>query len=183
MFIWKGLRILGWQWICLKKLKEFLLQHQGIFYISTRGNYGKLHTVFLREAYKKGELLVPNELYLARRKLAELVLVSPRKARLDKELANYRRDGLENDVKSVKRDDMEDDFQVKENDALLGKLWRPKEVNISFDMQYGWRSCTLEYTYDASVDLIMQTTYAKQKSSSGRSNFGILIVDGTRLAR
>ncbi|KAL0299493.1 UNVERIFIED_CONTAM: protein ROOT PRIMORDIUM defective [Sesamum radiatum] len=98
-----------------KKLKEFLLQHQGIFYISTRGNYGKLHTVFLREAYKKGELVVPNELYFARRKLAELVLVSPRKARLDKELANYRRDGLENDVKSVKRDDMEDDFQVKEN--------------------------------------------------------------------
>ncbi|KAK4385017.1 protein ROOT PRIMORDIUM defective [Sesamum angolense] len=146
-----------------KKLKEFLLQHQGIFYISTRGNYGKLHTVFLREAYKKGELVVPNELYLARRKLAELVLVSPRKARLDKELANYRRDGLENDVKSVKRDNMEDDFQVKENgngdldvgtesdgdvdssdasvnsdegdssneNALLGKLWRPKEVNIS----------------------------------------------------
>ncbi|KAL0400784.1 UNVERIFIED_CONTAM: protein ROOT PRIMORDIUM defective [Sesamum latifolium] len=98
-----------------KKLKEFLLQHQGIFYISTRGNYGKLHTVFLREAYKKGELAVPNELYLARRKLAELVLVSPRKARLDKELASYRRDGLEDHVKSVKRDYMEDDFQVKEN--------------------------------------------------------------------
>ncbi|VVA38611.1 PREDICTED: ROOT PRIMORDIUM DEFECTIVE, partial [Prunus dulcis] len=35
------------------KLKEFLLQHQGIFYISTRGNHGKLHTVFLREAYMK----------------------------------------------------------------------------------------------------------------------------------
>lgn len=25
-----------------KKLKDFLLQHQGIFYISTRGNHGKL---------------------------------------------------------------------------------------------------------------------------------------------
>ncbi|MCD7470983.1 Protein ROOT PRIMORDIUM DEFTIVE 1 [Datura stramonium] len=33
--------------------KDFLLQHQGIFYISTRGNQGKLHTVFLREVYKK----------------------------------------------------------------------------------------------------------------------------------
>ncbi|XP_059299513.1 protein ROOT PRIMORDIUM DEFECTIVE 1 [Lycium ferocissimum] len=73
-----------------KKLKDFLLQHQGIFYISTRGNMGKLHTVFLREAYRKGELIEPNELYLARRRLAELVLLSPRKAVVDKRLVNYR---------------------------------------------------------------------------------------------
>ncbi|KAJ4868249.1 Protein ROOT PRIMORDIUM DEFECTIVE 1 [Raphanus sativus] len=77
--------------MCLpKRLKEFLLQHQGIFYISTRGNYGKLHTVFLREAYKRGELVEPNEVYLARRKLAELVLMSPRKAKVDAELVRYR---------------------------------------------------------------------------------------------
>lgn len=75
-----------------KKLKDFLLQHQGIFYISTRGNYGKLHTVFLREAYRKGELIEPNDLYLARRKLGELVLISPRKAKADKELVSNRRD-------------------------------------------------------------------------------------------
>ncbi|KAK9158262.1 hypothetical protein Scep_004836 [Stephania cephalantha] len=75
-----------------KKLKDFLLQHQGIFYISTRGNHGKLHTVFLREAYKKGELVEPNELYLARRKLAELILLSPRKANVDRELSGFRRD-------------------------------------------------------------------------------------------
>ncbi|VFQ63775.1 unnamed protein product [Cuscuta campestris] len=74
-----------------KKLKEFLLQHQGIFYISTRGNQGKLHTVFLREAYKRGELIEPNDLYLARRKLAELVLLSPRKAKVDHELVAYKR--------------------------------------------------------------------------------------------
>ncbi|MCD9559320.1 Protein ROOT PRIMORDIUM DEFTIVE 1 [Datura stramonium] len=74
-----------------KKLKDFLLQHQGIFYISTRGNQGKLHTVFLREAYKKGELIEPNDLYLARRRLAELVLLSPRKAIVDKKLVNYRK--------------------------------------------------------------------------------------------
>ncbi|KAG5133948.1 hypothetical protein JHK82_025136 [Glycine max] len=43
-----------------KKLKDFLLQHQGIFYVSTRGNQGKLYTVFLREAYRKGELIEPN---------------------------------------------------------------------------------------------------------------------------
>ena len=49
-----------------KKLKDFLQQHQGIFYVSTRGNQGKLYTVFLREAYRKGELIELNELYLAR---------------------------------------------------------------------------------------------------------------------
>ncbi|KAH7537990.1 hypothetical protein FEM48_Zijuj03G0151800 [Ziziphus jujuba var. spinosa] len=75
-----------------KKLKDFLLQHQGIFYISTRGNQGKLHTVFLREAYKKGELIEPNDLYLARRKLAELILLSPRNAKVDRELVSFRRD-------------------------------------------------------------------------------------------
>lgn len=75
-----------------KKLKEFLLQHQGIFYISTRGNQGKLHTVFLREAYKKGDLIELNALYLARRKLAELILLSPRKAKVDKTLVTYKRD-------------------------------------------------------------------------------------------
>ncbi|KAL3647362.1 Protein ROOT PRIMORDIUM DEFTIVE 1 [Castilleja foliolosa] len=90
--------------MCLpKKLKEFVLQHQGIFYISTRGNHGKLHTVFLREAYRKGELVEANGLYLARRRLAELVLVSPRKARVDGELANYRRDGLDDETRGVER--------------------------------------------------------------------------------
>ncbi|KAL2920620.1 Protein ROOT PRIMORDIUM DEFECTIVE 1 [Bienertia sinuspersici] len=74
-----------------KKLKDFLLQYQGIFYISTRGNQGKLHTLFLREAYRKGELIEPNDVYLARRKLAELILVSPRKASLGKELVSCTR--------------------------------------------------------------------------------------------
>ncbi|KAL6004513.1 Protein ROOT PRIMORDIUM DEFTIVE 1 [Asimina triloba] len=82
-----------------KKLKEFLLQHQGIFYISTRGNHGKLHTVFLREAYRKGELVEPNELYLARRRLAELILRSPKKAGLDPELVHFRR-GTEDETEA-----------------------------------------------------------------------------------
>ncbi|KAL9237286.1 hypothetical protein vseg_011855 [Gypsophila vaccaria] len=76
-----------------KKLKDFLLQHQGIFYISTRGNLGKLHTIFLREAYRKGELVEPNDVYLARRKLAELILMSPRKVPVDRELASYSSQG------------------------------------------------------------------------------------------
>ncbi|CAO2838885.1 unnamed protein product [Amaranthus hypochondriacus] len=74
-----------------KKLKDFLLQHQGIFYISTRGNEGKLHTVFLKEAYKKGELIEPNDVYLARRKLAELVMVSPRMTSQGRDLVGYTR--------------------------------------------------------------------------------------------
>ncbi|WOK92905.1 hypothetical protein Cni_G01597 [Canna indica] len=74
-----------------KKMKEFLLQHQGIFYISTRGNQGKLHTVFLREAYYKGQLVEPNELYLARKKLGELLLLSPKRANLDRMLTSLGR--------------------------------------------------------------------------------------------
>ncbi|XP_076944645.1 protein ROOT PRIMORDIUM DEFECTIVE 1-like [Bidens hawaiensis] len=73
-----------------KKLKDFLLQHQGIFYISTRGNYGKLHTIFLREAYNKGELVEPNEVYLARRNLAKLITL--RRPNMDREFVYYRRE-------------------------------------------------------------------------------------------
>ncbi|KNA17088.1 hypothetical protein SOVF_083270 [Spinacia oleracea] len=74
-----------------KKLKDFLLQHQGMFYISTRGNQGTLHTIFLREAYRKGDMIEPNDVYLARRRLAELILVSPRKEPLGRELVSYTR--------------------------------------------------------------------------------------------
>ncbi|KAK9914218.1 hypothetical protein M0R45_038009 [Rubus argutus] len=94
-----------------KKLKEFLLQHQGIFYISTRGNHGKLHTVFLREAYRKGELIEPNDLYLARRKLAELVLMSPRKAKMDSELVSYHRDWGDDEKGFIGRDHVENAFE------------------------------------------------------------------------
>ncbi|GJR09836.1 protein root primordium defective 1 [Tanacetum coccineum] len=73
-----------------KKLKDFLLQHQGVFYISTRGNYGKLHTIFLREAYNKGELIEPNELYLARRKLAKLITL--RRPNMEHEFVYHRRE-------------------------------------------------------------------------------------------
>jgi hypothetical protein len=88
-----------------KKIKEFLLKYQGIFYISTRGNQGKLHTVFLREAYYKGELMDQNEIHEARRKLEELLMISPQKANLDRmftsmgrgfdELGGGRRGGAE----------------------------------------------------------------------------------------
>ncbi|GAB2227694.1 hypothetical protein Drorol1_Dr00009521 [Drosera rotundifolia] len=102
------------------KLKDFLLQHQGIFYISTRGNHGKLHTVFLREAYRKGELVEPNDLYLARRYLGELVLMSPRKAPLDKQLVSFRRRGNENDFGLRKMENSDDEpfgYSDTENDC------------------------------------------------------------------
>ncbi|XP_042003767.1 protein ROOT PRIMORDIUM DEFECTIVE 1-like [Salvia splendens] len=105
-----------------KKLKEFVLQQQGIFYLSTRGNHGKLHTVFLKEAYRKGELVEPNELYLTRRKLAELVLVSPRKARMQPELASYWRDGVDNHMWDVGRDldDVVDASYSDEDESCSG---------------------------------------------------------------
>ncbi|XP_044950345.1 protein ROOT PRIMORDIUM DEFECTIVE 1 [Hordeum vulgare subsp. vulgare] len=88
-----------------KKIKEFLLKYQGIFYISTRGNQGKLHTVFLREAYYKGELVGSNEIHDARRKLEELLLMGREKANVDRmftsmgrgwdELGGGRRGGAE----------------------------------------------------------------------------------------
>ncbi|XP_010278579.1 PREDICTED: protein ROOT PRIMORDIUM DEFECTIVE 1 [Nelumbo nucifera] len=108
-----------------KKLKEFLLQHQGIFYISTRGNHGKLHTVFLREAYRKGELIEPNDLYLARRKLAELILLSPRKAHVDRELGNLRRDREQDErarIKSGYAEERSGSFMVEDELAMHGEI-------------------------------------------------------------
>lgn len=87
-----------------KKLKDFLLQHQGIFYVSTRGNHSKLHTVFLREAYRKGELVEPNDMYLARRKLGELVVLSSRKAYVDRGLVRYTRNREDYEMEHFRRE-------------------------------------------------------------------------------
>lgn len=59
-------------------LRELLLRHPGIFYISTKG---KTLTVFLREAYVKGGLIEPNPVYEARRNILDLVLLGCRKTR------------------------------------------------------------------------------------------------------
>ncbi|XP_051142529.1 protein ROOT PRIMORDIUM DEFECTIVE 1 [Andrographis paniculata] len=126
-----------------KKLKEFLLQHQGIFYISTRGNFGKMHTVFLKEAYKKGELVEPNELYLARRKLGQLVLVSPRKARMNQELVSYhQRNGLEDDnMNHIPRDWIE----AKNNiDTELDNEDDDSDKGDSYNESSGEKSCTTQ---------------------------------------
>ncbi|KAG0453290.1 hypothetical protein HPP92_025680 [Vanilla planifolia] len=97
-----------------KKLKEFLLQHQGIFYISTRGNQGKLHTIFLREAYRKGELLEQNDVYLARKRLRELLLMSSKKANFDRMLTSLGRrgDGFPVSARAVNKRDFFEDGDV-----------------------------------------------------------------------
>ncbi|QCD97109.1 hypothetical protein DEO72_LG6g1819 [Vigna unguiculata] len=59
-------------------VRELLLRHPGIFYISTKG---KTLTVFLREAYRKGGLIEPNPMYEARRNILNLVLLGCRKTR------------------------------------------------------------------------------------------------------
>ncbi|KAI3421602.1 PORR domain-containing protein [Psidium guajava] len=56
-------------------MRELLLKHPGIFYISTKGSS---QTVFLREAYSKGCLLEPNPIYAVRRKMLELLLLRRR---------------------------------------------------------------------------------------------------------
>ncbi|GKV17140.1 hypothetical protein SLEP1_g27681 [Rubroshorea leprosula] len=59
-------------------VRELLLKHPGIFYVSTKGS---TQTVFLREAYSKGCLVETNPVYIARRKMLDLVLLGRRNAR------------------------------------------------------------------------------------------------------
>ncbi|KAB2044560.1 hypothetical protein ES319_D01G099800v1 [Gossypium barbadense] len=57
---------------------ELLLKHPGIFYICTKGS---TQTVFLREAYSKGCLALPNPIYVVRRKMLDLILLGHRNTR------------------------------------------------------------------------------------------------------
>ncbi|VVB08087.1 unnamed protein product [Arabis nemorensis] len=59
-------------------VREVLLKHPGIFYVSTKGS---TQTVFLREAYSKGCLIDPNPIYNVRRKMLDLVLLKKRHSR------------------------------------------------------------------------------------------------------
>ncbi|GAB4857794.1 hypothetical protein Ancab_015702 [Ancistrocladus abbreviatus] len=56
-------------------IRDLFLDHPGIFYLSIKG---KRHTVFLREAYERGQLIHPNPVYDARRKLLDLVILGRR---------------------------------------------------------------------------------------------------------
>ncbi|XP_022717532.1 protein ROOT PRIMORDIUM DEFECTIVE 1-like [Durio zibethinus] len=59
-------------------VREMLLKHPGIFYISTKGS---AQTVFLREAYSKGCLVMANPIYVVRRKMLDLILLGCRNTR------------------------------------------------------------------------------------------------------
>jgi hypothetical protein len=68
-------------------VRELLLRHPGIFYISTKGS---TQTVFLREAYDKGCLIEPNSIYIVRREMLDLVLQGCR---------STRKNGAEKEIK------------------------------------------------------------------------------------
>ncbi|KAG9445217.1 hypothetical protein H6P81_016557 [Aristolochia fimbriata] len=59
-------------------IRELLLRHPGIFYISTKGS---TQTVFLREAFLKGCLIEPNQVYAVRRKMLDLIVLGCRNIR------------------------------------------------------------------------------------------------------
>ncbi|WJZ92988.1 hypothetical protein VitviT2T_011954 [Vitis vinifera] len=68
-----------WRDFCMEvNVRELLLKHPGIFYISTRGN---TQMVFLREAYRRGCLIEPNPVYVVRRKMLDLLLLGWRHSR------------------------------------------------------------------------------------------------------
>lgn len=63
-------------------LRELLLKHPGIFYISTRGSY---QIVFLREKYSGGCLVDTNRVCDVRRNMLELILLGCRNTRMLRE--------------------------------------------------------------------------------------------------
>ncbi|KAK9095171.1 hypothetical protein Scep_026640 [Stephania cephalantha] len=82
-------------------IRDLFLDHPGIFYLSTKGN---MHMVFLREAYERGCLIEPNPVYVARRKLLDLVILGRR--------GMFLEDG---DVRTV-REPQEAGFRAGEGD-------------------------------------------------------------------
>jgi Plant organelle RNA recognition domain len=58
-----------WFWI-KHNIRDLFLDHPAIFYFSTKGYH---HTVFLHEAYDKGQLIEPNPMHDARRQLLHLM--------------------------------------------------------------------------------------------------------------
>ena len=61
---------------CLEvNIRELLLKHPGIFYISSKGNS---QLVYLREGYKRGLLVEHNPVYLVRRRMLDLILMGRR---------------------------------------------------------------------------------------------------------
>ena len=72
-------------------VRELLLKHPGIFYVSTKGSTQR---VFLREAYCRGCLIEPNPIYDVRRRMLDLILLGRRHTR---EMRASDRTAAEND--------------------------------------------------------------------------------------
>ncbi|CAN8245985.1 unnamed protein product [Cochlearia groenlandica] len=103
-------------------VREVLLKHPGIFYLSTKGSR---QILFLREAYSKGCLVEPNPIYNVRRKMLDLVLL---KNRCSRELLETLRD---DECRREEKSDLEiissdEDWERGERDGdwvlpILGK--------------------------------------------------------------
>ncbi|KAJ8570296.1 hypothetical protein K7X08_037268 [Anisodus acutangulus] len=96
--------------LCIEvNIRELLLKHPGIFYISTKGI---TEIVFLSEAYSKGCLIESNPIYDLRRKMLELLLLGNRRTR---EL------GMEREVKDESEDmtDDENGWESREGDFVI----------------------------------------------------------------
>ncbi|KAG9129049.1 hypothetical protein Leryth_016884 [Lithospermum erythrorhizon] len=104
-------------------IRELLLKHPGIFYISIRGNH---QMVFLREAYDKGCLIEPNPIYDVRRKMLDLVLLGARNTRnissKEESKKEFKEEMSENIPRSTHGGPRVDDFviQVLERDQSYG---------------------------------------------------------------
>lgn len=75
-------------------VRELLLKHPGIFYISLVGNNQML---FLREAYHKGRLIAPNPIYYIKKKMSRLVQLGRR------DIESLLPEELPNEESSIKR--------------------------------------------------------------------------------
>ncbi|KAG8372210.1 hypothetical protein BUALT_Bualt12G0042800 [Buddleja alternifolia] len=85
-------------------LREVLLKHPGIFYVSTRGNS---QIVFLREMYSRGCLVERDAIYDVRRKMLEMIWLgcrNTRELREHKEVGEDGGDVKENDSERATRD-------------------------------------------------------------------------------
>lgn len=94
-------------------IRDVFLDHPGLFYLSTKG---KRHTVFLREAYARGCLIESNPVYVARRKLLDLVIMGCRGlSRIEGQLKSVRHG--EERIEEAANDSEE--FMTDEEDATL----------------------------------------------------------------
>lgn len=116
-------------------IRELLLKHPGIFYVSTKGN---TQMVFLREAYSQGCLVEPNPIYEVRRKLLDLILLgrrSTRRLRNERETDADREDLGSIDSESETSDDGHDitqneiEREVSDEGHTISCVERQREEN------------------------------------------------------